>query len=468
MGKNSRQRRAKAQARARGGPGGNGFSRPSGPPTGTPGGGLHDALRAHTEQSSLEDSTLSMIWAAMRDLEQGDQGGLHATLSGLTAVAARPGGQRAVERVLLGELRGAVTEAWRRGWEPADLHRLAGRRLTGAHVSLLDDAIAAELAGYAASTIDPRWPGQLEEISARVWWPRERSYLRAWLDRSGAGWASLAPPLVEVLHLLRTLPRLERIGGVPGTVVPPSGPVRPDAPPVDERILSRVRALLAKAESTTFEAEAETFTAGAQAMMARHSIDAALLAASAGAGNRRQAPGGRRIGIDNPYEGPKALLLDAVARANRCRCVWSQSFGFATLVGFATDVDAVETLFTSLLVQATQALTREGSRQGPGGRARSRSFRSSFLTAFALRIGQRLQEATQGVTDAAVAEAGEQGRTLLPVLASRERAVEEAFAEMFPTTVTRSVSSVSDARGWYLGQSAADRASLAAGPALPR
>ncbi|MEP7036589.1 MAG: DUF2786 domain-containing protein, partial [Actinomycetota bacterium] len=36
---------------------------------------------------------------------------------------------------------------------------------------------------------------------------------------------------------------------------------------IDEKVLSRIRALLAKAESSTFPAEAETFTAGAQALM---------------------------------------------------------------------------------------------------------------------------------------------------------------------------------------------------------
>ncbi len=89
-----------------------------------------------------------------------------------------------------------------------------------------------------------------------------------------------------------------------------------------------MRQLLAKAESTTFDAEPETFTAGAQALMARHSIDAAMLQASSG---RSDAPRARRVGIDRPYESPKAMLLGAVAEANRCRIVWSQELGFVTV-----------------------------------------------------------------------------------------------------------------------------------------
>lgn len=346
-----------------------------------------------------------------------------------------------------------VTEAWRRGWEPADLDRFGERSLTRAQLGVLRAAITLELGSYPPSTLDPRWRGQLSEIAAAA----------RRVERSTVG-----VPANGVRALLGALPRLERISPMPGTYRAPSGPDRPDAAAVDERILAKVRALLAKAESTTFEAEAETFTAGAQAMMARHSIDAALLAATHLDGVPDRAPGGRRVGIDNPYDTAKALLLDAVARANRCRCVWSRPLGFSTVVGYSGDLDAVETLFTSLLVQATQALNREGTRQGPGGRARSRGFRSSFLTAFALRIGERLSEATRAATEAAVAEAGESGRRrLLPVLASRERHVEQAFEELFPTVVSHSISPISDARGWYLGQSAADRACLAAGPALP-
>src|SRR6266704_2970169 len=84
----------------------------------------------------------------------------------------------------------------------------------------------------------------------------------------------------------------------------------------DPRQLERVRALLAKAESTSFAEEAEAYTAKAQELMARHSIDYALL--SVGTGIRDQ-PVGRRIGIDNPYAAPKVLLHAAAAGANRCR-----------------------------------------------------------------------------------------------------------------------------------------------------
>ena len=51
---------------------------------------------------------------------------------------------------------------------------------------------------------------------------------------------------------------------------------------VDAGVLAKVRALLAKAESTTFEAEAEALTAKAHQLMVRHTIDEALVAGRGG------------------------------------------------------------------------------------------------------------------------------------------------------------------------------------------
>jgi hypothetical protein len=179
----------------------------------------------------------------------------------------------------------------------------------------------------------------------------------------------------------------------------------------------------------------------------------------------RDAPEGRRIGIDNPYEGPKAALLTAVADANRCRTVWSSKLGFLTVIGFAPDLDAVETLFTSLLVQATRAMTREGSRTDRYGRSRTRAFRQSFLSAYAVRIGERLDEVSRDETEAAARETSRAGGAeLVPLLKARSAAVDEALEAMFPELVTRSLGSVTDAEGWHSGRTAADLATIGSGP----
>jgi hypothetical protein len=375
-------------------------------------------------------------------------------------------GRRLVAQALTNALREAIKLAWTNGWQPIDLHRVAGRKLAEPYRELLVDAGAEELTRYAAATLDPRWPPQLTEIDAVAWWPSDRTYLLARAEAAGS-WLPVLSAGVRLLALLAALPRLQQLGPVPGTADPAAVTRRRPAGDVDERMLSRVRALLAKAESTTFEAEADALTAAAQSLMARHSIDAALLAASDA--SRRTGPTGRRIGIDNPYEAQKVLLLDAVAQANRCRTVWSRDLGFSTLVGFEADLEAVETLFTSLLVQATAAMTREGSQRDAYGRSRTRSFRASFLASFAHRIGERLQEVTRCETEEAATRArpaGDAGAStdLLPVLAARSDAVDDAVDEMFAGgLVTHSISRSTHAEGWYAGRSAADRARIGSG-----
>lgn len=192
-----------------------------------------------------------------------------------------------------------------------------------------------------------------------------------------------------------------------------------------------------------------------------HAIDHAMLAASGRA--PADQPTGRRIGLDAPYEAAKAALLQSVAAANRSRVVWSRQFGFATVVGHPTDLETIEVLFTSLLVQAVAAMTREGGRRSTGGVSRTRPFRQSFLVSYACRIGERLSESTRRETDAVAAQAGQD--CLLPVLRSRDEAVERAMAEMFPQTFELSVKPSWDGEGWARGRAATQLATLE--PATP-
>lgn len=359
----------------------------------------------------------------------------------------------AADKVAVTRLQRAVTGCWRRGWQPADLARLVRRVAGERQVRMAVDAIAAEMRGYARATVDDRWAGQLTELDAAAWWDRDDRFLTEWASRQGATRVETVGCAVEVVALLETLPELPVLAPPPGTARRGSGATGPGGP-VDERALERVRALLAKAESTTFPEEAETYTAKAQELMARHRIDQALLAAGAPAPDQ---PAGRRLGVENPYEQPKALLLEQVAAANRCRAVWSRQLGFATVLGFAADLDAVELLYTSLLVQATAAMLREGSRRDRSGRSRTRSFRQSFLTAYATRIGERLSRADEDATRAAAAEPGRSD--LLPVLAARDQEVDQTLTELFPGMVTHAVR-VRDGEGWASGRAAADRARL--------
>jgi len=133
-----------------------------------------------------------------------------------------------------------------------------------------------------------------------------------------------------------------------------------------------------------------------------------------------------------------------------------EPYGFSTVMGFPSDIDIVELLYTSLLVQATRAIAGAGSVRDRNGRSRTRSFRQSFLIGFARRIGERLRAATEVATDDARAV---HGNALLPVLARRDSAVGEAFAATFPGLVNLNAR-VTNSAGWAAGRVAADLAHL--------
>ncbi|WP_415948246.1 DUF2786 domain-containing protein [Streptomyces sp. KLOTTS4A1] len=331
-----------------------------------------------------------------------------------------------------------VTRVWRRGWQPADVVRMVRRELSEEHARLAAGLILDELRGYGdegRGGLPAGWDGQLAGLPPRGE-PADRFLY--------------ATCLLELFRLLFGLPALEPVGPAPGAWVrqPSVGAAH------EPRMLGRIRALLAKAEATGFPEEAEALTAKAQELMARHSIDEALLA------HREypaETPLARRIGVDAPYETAKAILLDAVATANHCRAVWNEPFGFSTVLGFAPDLELVEVLYTSLLVQGTAAMTKAEAAQRSGGRRRTKTFRQSFLMAYAHRVGERLASASGQV-------AAEEP-TSLPVLAARDVAVAGAADAMFPETRRTRVRGVDDVAGWEHGLSAADRA-MSARPAL--
>jgi hypothetical protein len=261
--------------------------------------------------------------------------------------------------------------------------------------------------------------------------------------RLRSGWPEqllLVLDVPRMLGFLRRLPHLAPIGA-------------PRA--VDDeqaKLYGKVRALLAKAESTSFEAESLACTAKAQELMAKHAIDEAMLAG-------REAPTGTassmRVVIETPYARPKAILLSTVAKNNRCRAVWDSDYGFSSVFGTTGDLWAVDLLYTSLLVQAVVGMQREHDR--------SRGFRHAFLLGFADRIGERLREANADATAAATVASGD---AFLPVLAARDDAAVAARDAAYPHRSRIRVSMSSDS-GAVAGRKAANAASIARDTPLP-
>jgi hypothetical protein len=186
-----------------------------------------------------------------------------------------------------------------------------------------------------------------------------------------------------------------------------------------EALLTRVRKLLAKAEDPACTpAEAEAFTAKATELIAKYGVDQALLAEADPA---LDPVGDRVVTLDPPYALDKAGLLAAVAVPLRCRVVRRTRDGVQIhLFGHAADLERVELLFTSLLVQAAHGLAAVPvpAYEHPA------AFRRSWLAGFAHAVGSRLTEAEKH------AAAAEPGAEL--VLVRRTDLVDLKMAEAYP------------------------------------
>lgn len=337
---------------------------------------------------------------------------------------------RAALSEILAELIGAVIQ---RGWRPSDLAEIVARRLSRPAVPTLVPLLQTEAARH--TPVAAAWRDDLAGVG-----------VGQALDLSRVAGVQAG---LELAVCLATLPPI-------GVLLPPPGTAAAHGrggTSGDPKLLAKVRALLAKAESTEFDEEADLLSAKAQELISRHALDRVL---AESAGHEAVAePTARRIWIDAPYVFGKGLLVDAVADANRCRSVISEGLGFCTVFGQEEDLAAVDLLVTSLLLQAGAAMRRCGRQTDVVGTSRTRSFRQSFLVSYASRIGERLHEATAQAADS-TGRAGE----LVPVLRNRAEHVDRACEAMFPRLVPRTAG-ISNARGWAAGRAAADQALLA-------
>ena len=353
------------------------------------------------------------------------------------------------------------------GWQPADLVHAIKRQFSQRASRLIVACLATHSRRFDAPARAPEdWLDQLREMGVLH---AERGTVSGGTSDPVPAWAraeKVHPDeadevALDVLAHLRSLPRLSPL------LPPPSkwpATNRGHVPQVvhtgeiDSKALKVIRALLATAEATDFEAEAATFTAKAQELMTKHSIDAAVLAASE-VGATHRGVVSRRVHIDNPYADEKATFLSAIGDVNAVRSVWSPQAGFSTVMGFPVDVQLTDLLFTSLLVQATRASAEATAHDR---RLRTPSFKRAFLIAFADRVAERLEDARNHVA----AEAQQQyGNALVPILADREAAVEAAYTQAFPN-ITMMPSRRLNAHGWHAGRAAADRADIGAGAAI--
>ncbi len=163
----------------------------------------------------------------------------------------------------------------------------------------------------------------------------------------------------------------------------------------DDKMLSRIAALLRQAEGTDNAHEAEAFMAAAQRLATATSIDLAVARAHSAARTAAQAPTQRTITIGEP--GARGLrtyvqLFAVIAHANDVRCDVASNSTFVYAYGFPEDIDTVHALYASLVVQMVRACDAYLS-TGAHKPTPTITARLNFQLAFGSRIGKRLSEA---------------------------------------------------------------------------
>jgi hypothetical protein len=239
---------------------------------------------------------------------------------------------------------------------------------------------------------------------------------------------------------------------------------------MDQKLLNRVRALLAKAESTDFPAEAETYTERAHALMAQHGIEQAQLA---DAGKINDEIISMRIDMTGTYTAEKTRLLVQIALACRSRTVrygppGSSAVAYCVVVGHKSDLERIEVTYTSLLLQAAGQIKHQRPPLDIYGDLTSSVtvYRRSWFNGFAYAVGARLEAiearaAAQDKAQQATTTSGEPGtRSTELVLLDRKTKVDAAYNELFGDLPKVKSRNQINPDAYYSGQAAGRRADL--------
>jgi hypothetical protein len=387
----------------------------------------------------VEDLILAAAHAEFEGF--GDGTHLQSLIDALAQGMGLERGRELVARRLDSLLQSYIAVVLDSGWASEEIIRVVRRRAGATAVSIVTGSLAA---------VAPRHP----RVSRPVSTPGQPKGVRK-LDPASSNWRADLTTAIAAVAVLEHLPVLPDLSGVRSK----GRMVRSHE---EERIFTRIRGLLAKAESSDYAEEADAFMAKAQELMTRYRIDRTVVEVDA-EGDSAPPIEARRVWLEDPYLEAKAFLLANVASANRCRAVVEPKIGFSTLVGHPEDLDATDLLFTSLLVQATRRITAIGNDPTFGRRSRKPSYRRSFFLAYADRIGARLREANKAAT---VAADEALGNRLLPVLTRRDEEIDTAVGALFGK-LREMKFSLTDVAGWAAGTAAADMAELAVHEKLP-
>jgi hypothetical protein len=225
----------------------------------------------------------------------------------------------------------------------------------------------------------------------------------------------------------------------------------------DDKMLARIRGLLAKAEATTFEAEAEAYRSKAAALAMRYNVDTALLDAKRGRLNG-SAVASFEVKFAGTYTMEKRDLFLSIAHplGLKTRSTIRRGRAFSsTAYGFPAELELLEVLYTSLLLQSDRELRR--AQRPIFDDVSTVTWKRSWLMGFNDLVMRRLRRFRQDE----VAEHAKAGTGAELVLADRAALVKQRYQEMFPGQKTLPPRRISlDGQGYRQGEAAGKRADL--------
>ncbi|MFD7738035.1 DUF2786 domain-containing protein [Kitasatospora sp. NPDC059800] len=223
-------------------------------------------------------------------------------------------------------------------------------------------------------------------------------------------------------------------------------------------MLARVRAILAKAEDPAASPEeSEVYFAKAAALMAKYGIEETMLAVAKAVPEK---PTSRLIKIEGTYAKDRQQLLSFIASALGASTVLlkvedeptSKVVNAVDIFAFESDLNRVELLYTSLLLQALNGMKHVRPLPGES----PTSYRKTWLSGFSSAVYHRLKQAENAARSDYEVSTGSSTELVLADRKSRVVAERDRKYKKLRKTPKRKLTG----SGWGAGKAAGKQADL--------
>jgi hypothetical protein len=164
------------------------------------------------------------------------------------------------------------------------------------------------------------------------------------------------------------------------------------------------------------------------------------------------------IECHNPFARVDAQLLRGLANALGCQPILLAGNGSQRVhvFGYESDLERLDVLYTSVLLQMHSKLAAIG--RVPGDGARARAWRRSWLLGYAAAVIKRVKDAEKRVTDEAAVEDQPGSKSTALVLVDRSLVIRQKLRAEYPHT--RMTQATYSGGGFAQGHAAGMQANL--------